>query len=371
LHGARAWCEHVFVSRSAPRLILHADLDAFFASVEQRDDPGLRGRPVSVGGGVVMAASYEARARGVRSAMGGGRARRLCPDLVVVRPRFDAYVEASRAVFAVLDRFAPRVERGSIDEGFLDVTDVVAWPDVGAHAAALRAAVRAEVGLPISVGVGPSKVVAKVASGMAKPDGLLVVEPDRELAFLHPLDVGRIWGIGPASAQKLHRSGIRTVGDAARCGDAALVAVLGRSAGRRLDAIAHGREFQRVQTARRRRSYGAQRALGSRGRTLTHEEIAGTLEGLVDRIGRRMTGRGDAGRTVVLRLRFGDFTRATRSRSLPRATADPAALASVARTLLNDARPVIASRGLTLVGITITGLDREDDGQLVLDLGLS
>ncbi len=338
--------------------ILHADLDAFFASVEQRDDPALRGRPISVGGGVVMAASYEARACGVRSAMGGGKARALCPDLVVVHPRFDAYVQASKDVFAVMDRLGARVEKASIDEAFLDVTG----QDGRAVAAELRRAVREEVGLPISVGVAPSRTVAKVASNMAKPDGLLVVEPEGLFDFLHPLPVGRLWGIGPATERRLLQSGIRTVGDAARVGDAVLITILGRSGGRRLDAIAHGREVQTVRTRRARRSYGAQRAL-SRSRPADLDEA---LVGLVERIAKRMAGRRQAGRTIVLRLRFGDFTRATRSRSLPRATAEPDAMVAVARALLAEARPVIAQRGCTLIGVSLSGIEAYDDAQLVL-----
>ncbi|MCW3039624.1 MAG: polymerase, partial [Solirubrobacterales bacterium] len=187
-----------------PTAILHADLDAFFASVEQRDDPRLRGRPVIVGGGVVLAASYEARACGVRSAMGGTRARRLCPDAIVVPPRFDAYVEASGQVFTILERLTPRVERASIDEGYIDVGPAAAsTPRVRELAAGLRRAVRDQAGLPISIGAAPVKVVAKIASGRAKPDGLLVVEPDGVLAFLHALEVDQIPGVGPATGERL------------------------------------------------------------------------------------------------------------------------------------------------------------------------
>ncbi|MTD46370.1 DNA polymerase IV [Conexibacter sp. W3-3-2] len=338
--------------------VLHADLDAFFASVAQRDDPALRGRPVSVGGGVVMAASYEARARGVRSGMGGAKARALCPDLVVVRPDFDAYVRASRAVMAILDRFGARVEQASIDEAFLDVHP----RDGRTVAAELRSAVREEVGLPISVGVAPSRTVAKVASGMAKPDGLLVVEPDGLFDFLHPLPVGRLWGIGPATERRLQQHGIRTVGDAARVGDGVLVTILGRSGGRRLDAIAHGREVRTVRPRRGRRSYGAQRAL-SRSRPT---DLDDALVALVERIARRMAGRGQAGRTVVLRLRFGDYSRATRSRSLPRPTADADAMVALARSLLQEARPLIAQRGCTLIGVALTNIETHDDAQLAL-----
>src|SRR5881227_448041 len=227
--------------------ILHADLDAFFASVEQRDDPKLRGRPVIVGGGVVLAASYEAKARGVRTAMGGGQARRLCPDAAVVPPRMSAYAKASKAVFRVFERTAPVVEALSIDEAFLDVRGMerIAGPPAEI-ARRLRREVRDNVGLPITVGVARTKFLAKVASGVAKPDGLLVVAPDQELAFLHPLAVERLWGVGAVTATKLHGRGIDTVGEVARLPEAALVAILGRALGRQLYALARNHDPRAV-----------------------------------------------------------------------------------------------------------------------------
>jgi DNA polymerase-4 len=355
---------------SWPAVILHADLDAFFASVEQRDDPRLQGRPVIVGGGVVLAASYEARAYGVRSAMGGTRARRLCPHALVVSPRFEAYVAASREVFAILERLAGQVEHASIDEGYLTPSHPPGSPldtaAVRAFAGSVRRAVHDQAGLPISIGAAPAKVVAKIASGMAKPDGVLVVAPEALLGFLHPLEVDRIPGVGPATGERLNAHGLLSIGDLARAGEAELVRVLGRAGGRRLHAIAHGRDAARVQTARRRRSYGAQRALGRR--QLTGEELQEALEALVERVAGRMARRGRAGRTVVLRLRFGDFTRATRSCTLPRATSDSAALARAARVLLHEATPVIERRGVTLVGVTVTGLQGEEHEQLELPL---
>src|SRR6478752_1095278 len=207
--------------------ILHADLDSFFASVEQRDDPRLRGRPVIVGAGVVLAASYEAKAYGVRSAMGGRQAQRLCPDALVVPPRFSAYVEASRAVFAVFDDTTPLVEGVSIDEAFLDVGGLrrlVGDPEtIGAM---LRRRVRDEVGLPISVGIARTKYLAKVASAVCKPDGLLLVPPDGEQEFLHPLPVERLWGVGAITAAKLHADGIRTIGELARREEVELTAAV-------------------------------------------------------------------------------------------------------------------------------------------------
>nr|MDQ3823984.1 DNA polymerase IV [Actinomycetota bacterium] len=213
--------------------ILHADLDAFYASVEQRDDRRLRGRPVLVGTGVVLAASYEAKAYGVRTGMGGRAARRLCPHAIAVEPRMAAYAAASKAVYEVFDDTAPRVEGLSIDEAFLDVRGVMRLlgtpPEIAAR---LRRDVREHVGLPITVGVARTKFLAKVASGVAKPDGLLVVPPERELAFLHPLPVERLWGVGPVTAGRLQRCRIATVGDVARLDEATLVAILGRAAGR-------------------------------------------------------------------------------------------------------------------------------------------
>jgi DNA polymerase IV len=350
------------VSREAT--ILHADLDAFYASVEQRDDPRLRGRPVIVGKGVVLAASYEAKARGVRTAMGGARARRLCPDAAVVSPRMDAYTEASKAVYRVFEETASRVEGLSIDEAFLDVRGVRRLLGTPTEIAVrLRRAVREQVGLPITVGVARTKFLAKVASGVAKPDGLLVVPPDEELAFLHPLPVERLWGVGPVTARRLHGLGILTVGQVAGLTEDILVSILGRAAGRQLYALAHNRDPRPVRPRRRRGSIGSQRALGLR--PTGRDEIDASLLGLVDRVTRRMRTAGRSGRTVVLRLRFDDFTRATRSQTLPRATAETATILTTARTLLAGALPLIERQGITLVGISVANL-HDDNGQLTL-----
>ncbi len=223
--------------------ILHADLDAFFASVEQRDDPSLRGRPVIVGIGVVMCASYEARARGVRGAMGGGEARRLCPDAVFVAPRLSAYTDASKAVFEVFDDTTPFVEGISVDEAFLDVGGlrrIAGTPEE--IAIRLRREVRERVGLPISVGVARTKFLAKVASAVSKPDGLLVVPPADEIGFLHPLPIERVWGIGAKTAAKLHARGIHRVGDIAAMPEEAVVAILGHASGHHVHALSHNRD---------------------------------------------------------------------------------------------------------------------------------
>jgi DNA polymerase IV len=352
----------MFVSEGT---ILHADVDAFYASVEQRDNPRLRGRPVIVGTWVVLAASYEAKACGVRTAMGGAQARRLCPQAVVVQPRMSAYAEASRAMFEVFDDTTPLVEGLSIDEAFLDVGGLrkISGPPTEI-AVRLRREVRERVGLPISVGVARTKFLAKVASGVAKPDGLLVVPTDGELAFLHPLPVERLWGVGPVTADKLRQRGITTVGEVAGLGEPALVSVLGRASGRHLHALAHNRDPRPVQVGRRRRSIGAQRALGRTPRSL--EAIDTIVVALVDRLARRLRAARRVCRTVTLRMRFDDFSRATRSHTLPEATAQTQTILATARGLLAAASPMIRRQGLTLVGVSLANLHDDDAIQLAL-----
>ena len=353
----------MFVSVEGP--ILHADLDSFYASVEQRDDPRLRGRPVIVGGGVVLAASYEAKARGVRTAMGGRQALRLCPHAIVVPPRMSAYSEASKAVFRVFENTSPLVEGLSIDEAFLDVGGLAKLAGTPAQIGArLRVDVAREVGLPITVGVARTKFLAKVASRVAKPDGLLVVPHDAELEFLHPLPVGHLWGVGKVTEEKLRERGISTVGQVAELGESYLVSVLGRGVGRHLHALACNQDLRPVQAGRRRRSMGAQRALGSRYREAAELDVI--LTSLVDKLARRLRGAHRVCRTVTLRMRFHDFTRATRSHSLPMATAGTAALLAVARGLFTTALPLIRDRGLTLIGASLSNLDNDDAVQLPL-----
>jgi DNA polymerase-4 len=354
----------MFVSGQAT--ILHADLDAFFASVEQRDHPRLRGIPVIVGGGVVLAASYEAKAAGVCTAMGGARARRLCPQAVVVEPRFSAYSEASKAVFRVFEDTSPLVEAMSIDEAFLDVRGLERISGTPLEIAVrLRENVLERVGLPITVGIARTKFLAKVASGVAKPDGLLLVPPANELGFLHPLPVERLWGVGPATAEKLHTRHLVTVGQVAQLAEAELVSLLGRASGRHLYALAHNRDSRPVRPRVRRGSIGAQRALG-RTSARTPEAIDAAIVGLVDRVTRRMRAARRVGRTVVLRLRFRDFSRATRSHTLAHATAQTESILAVARALLATAQPLIELRGITLVGIAVGNLT--DDGAVQLAL---
>ena len=352
----------MFVSAAT---ILHADLDSFYASVEQRDEPRLRGRPVIVGVGVVLAASYEAKARGVRTAMGGASARRLCPNAVVVAPRMSVYSEASKAVFAVFEDTAPVVEGLSIDEAFLDVRglDHISGTPIEI-ARRLRRRVRDEVGLPITVGVARTKFLAKVASAVAKPDGLLVVEPERELEFLHPLPVEALWGVGRVTAAKLHARGITTVGQVAILAERELVLMLGRASGRHLHALANNYDPRPVQVRRRRRSIGAQRALGRRRRS--SQELAGVLIALVDRTTRRLRAAHRVCRTIVLRMRFEDFSRATRSYTLRAPTDQTPTILHTATALLRASRATIERRGLTLLGIALANLSDAGAVQLVL-----
>lgn len=329
--------------------ILHADADSFYASVEQRDDPKLRGRPVIVGGGVVLAASYEAKAYGVRTPMGQVQARRLCPEAIVVAPRMDAYSAASKAMFEVFNDTTPFVEGLSIDEAFLDVGGL--WRVSGTPteiAVRLRIEILKRVGLPVTVGVARTKFLAKVASAVAKPNGLLVVPIDGELEFLHPLPVERLWGVGPVTARKLRERSITTVAEVAQLGESSLVQILGRAAGHHLHALAHNRDPRRVDVGRRRRSIGTQRALGRRPRS--PEALDADLIALVDRLARRLRAAHRVCRTVVLRLRFDDFTRATRSHTLPEATADTETMLAAARALLAAAMPMIRDQDITLIG---------------------
>jgi DNA polymerase IV len=346
---------------------LHADVDSFYASVEQRDNPRLRGRPVIVGAGVVLAASYEAKAAGVRTAMGGALARRLCPLAIVVSPRMTAYAEASKELFSIFEDASPLVEGLSIDEAFLDARGLGHIRGTPAEIAArLRRDVRARVGVPITVGVASTKFLAKVASGVAKPDGLLVVPAGDERAFLRPLPVERLWGVGAATATKLHACGIRTVGEVADLPEALLVAMLGRATGRRLHALAHNRDPRPVVVGRRRGSIGSQCALGRSRRS--PDAVDAVLVGLVERVTRRMRVAGRVGRTVVLRLRFADFSRATRSHTLPRPTAHTHSILLTARWLLATAQAEVDRRGLTLVGIAVTNLETDAAVQLMLAL---
>lgn len=344
--------------------ILHADVDSFYASVEQRDNPALRGRPVMVGSGVVLAASYEAKALGISTPMGMAVARRRCPSAVVVPPRMSAYSEASKALFQVFDQTTPFVEGLSIDEAFLEVGGLRRISGSPSQiATSLRRDVLERVGLPVSVGVARTKFLAKVASSVAKPDGLLVVPVDSELDFLHPLAVERLWGVGRVTATKLRERGITTVRQVAHLAEQDLVEILGRAAGCHIHALSHNRDPRPVQV-RRRRSMGAQRALGRGPQSI--QALETDLVGLVDGLGRRLRAADRACQTVTLRLRFDDFTRATRSHTLPEPTAHTKTILAAARELLAKAMPTIQRRGITLVGVTLSGLREVGPVQLEL-----
>ena len=352
--------------------ILHADLDAFYASVEQRDDARLRGRPVIVGSGVVLACSYEAKRRGVRSAMNGGQARMLCPDAIVVEPRMEAYAEASEAVFERFRDFTPFVEPISVDEAFLDVAGAEhLFGPATEIAAQLRTRVRVDVGLPVSVGVARTKFLAKVASAQAKPDGLLFVEPGRELDFLHPLPIEVLWGVGPVTATKLHDHGVDTVGELASSGRADLQSYLGTHAGRHLRDLAHNLDPRPVDNARRDRSMGAQRALGNRIRT--RDELRRELLALAEKVAARLRTAGRVARTVTVRYRTQEMKHESRSRTLAEPTHQSGLLTATADELLLDLLDgphgpggALGRKGCTLIGITYSGLGRPDAIQLSL-----
>jgi len=352
---------------NAEPTILHADMDAFYASVEQRDDPALRGKPVIVGTGVVLACSYEAKARGIYTTMNGAQARRVCPEAIVVPTRMEAYSEASKAVYEVFRETSPVVEAISIDEAFLDVRGLEHISGTPREIAVkLRRDVLEQVGLPISVGVARTKFLAKVASGACKPDGLLVVPADGEADFLHPLPIERLWGVGKVTAQKLHSMGIKTVGDISRCPESALVAALGQNAGRRLLDLANNRDPRDVTPREPRRSIGAQSAFPSGSRTI--EEVDALAAGLVDRISRRLRKAGKVCRTITVGFRFDDFSRATRSHTLAGPTAQTEQILGAVREILAAARPMVKEKGLTLLGISLGNLESDEAVQMELPL---
>lgn len=346
--------------------ILHADLDAFFASVEQLLDPSLRGKPVLVGGGIVLAASYEARAYGVRSPMPARDAKRLCPDAIVVDGHFDRYLDFSSQVMAILEDATPVIEQISIDEAFLDVmgsTHLLGRPS--AIARRLRARVREEIGLPISVGVASTKFLAKIASARAKPDGMVLVERGAELDFLHPLPVEAMWGVGRVTAAQLHRLGIYTIGELAALPGAALASSLGRGASGALHALAWNRDPRPVRGGRRAGSIGSQQALG---RGLTDPgELSVVVLGLADRIGRRARKKQRVGSTLTVRVRFPGPRVLSRSHTLPSPTASTSALAELGAVLLHRAIEG-ETEPVTLVGLSLSNLTTDDHLQLELQV---
>ena len=348
--------------------ILHADLDAFYASVEQLLDPSLRNRPIAVGGGVVLAASYEARSFGVRAGMSGWRARQLCGDLLFVGGHFRRYQELGDEVVSVFHDFTPLVERVSIDEAFLDVAGAIHLfgpPDQ--IAASLRQRVRDEIGLPLSVGVARTKHLAKVASQVAKPDGMVVVNPANERDFLDPLPIGLIWGVGPTTERRLHEAGIHTIGQLADTGSPILSGLLGHKAGAKLAALSVNSDPRTVETSARSKSMGAQAALGRR--RVTPDLIRETLGYLVDRVAGRLRKANVAGRTVTVRVRFTQLRSVTRSATLPVAISTTLTLTEVADQLAHSAlADNREEREITLLAVSVSNLRPEHSLQLELPL---
>jgi len=350
--------------------ILHADLDAFYASVEQLLDPSLRGMPIAVGGGVVLAASYEARAFGIRSGMPGRRARELCPQLIFVGGHFSDYERLGDAVIKVLNDFTPLVERISIDEAFADVAGCTHLFGPPAEiAGAIRRRVRAELGLPISVGVARTRHLAKIASQVAKPDGLVIVDPDTELNFLHDLPVELMWGVGPVTKARLAAIGVLTIGQLARTSGWSLEPLLGPAASEKLTALAWNRGPREIKTNRRARSAGAQSALGRK----PAEEwvIVPTLRHLADRVASRLRAKSRPGRTVTVRVRFADLRSVTRSVTLDVPISATLTLAEIAEELV---RRVLAhhpdQKIISLLAISVSHLEKLSDVQLEFPFGL-
>lgn len=338
------------------RTILHVDLDAFYASVEVLENPALLGKPVLVGGtgprGVVAAASYEARRFGVHSAMPMGRARRLCPQAIVLPPRFELYGAKSRAVHEIFRAFTPAVEPIALDEAFLDVSGALRLFGTGADiGAAIRRRVRAETGLTASVGVAPNKLLAKLASDDAKPDGMLIVEPGTELDFLHPHPVRRLWGVGPATMARLERFGVETIGDLASLPEASLVDALGRAHGAQLHALAQGRDDRPVEADRETKSIGQEETFPRD--VADREALRREILRMAERVGTRLRAHGLAGRTVTIKVRFPDFRTITRS-----ATADKPFSASteIARLAVALLEKIDTAGGIRLLGVTMSNL---------------
>jgi len=350
--------------------ILHADLDAFYASVEQLLDPSLRGKPIAVGGGVVLAASYEAKAFGVHSGMPGRRARERCPQLIFVGGHFEEYQRLGDAAIEVLGDYTPLVERISIDEAFADVAGCThLFGSPAEIAKAIRRRVREELGLPISVGVARTKHLAKIASQVAKPDGLVVVDPATELGFLHDLPVELMWGVGPVTKARLAETGVLTIGQLARLPRGSLAPLLGPAAGHKLAALARNRDPREIETHRRAHSAGAQSALGKK--PAEARVFRPTLRHLADRVGSRLRAKSWLGRTVSVRVRFAELRSVTRSVTLPAPVSATAILAEIAEDLVRCALADHPDEhSISLLAISVSNLEQHSVMQLELPLGL-
>jgi DNA polymerase-4 len=350
--------------------ILHADLDAFYASVEQLLDPHLRGKPIAVGGGVVLAASYEAKAFGVRGGMPGRQAKELCPQLIFVPGHYKDYSRLGDAAIRILDDYTPLVERISIDEAFADVAGtehLFGTPAVIAQT--VRRRVRDELGLPISVGVARTKHLAKIASQVAKPDGLCVVDPATELSFLHDLPVELMWGVGPATKARLGTMGVSTIGQLAAMPGRSLETLLGPAASEKLHALAFNRDPRQIDTGRRAHSAGAQSALDRK--PATDAVIGPTLRHLADRIGSRLRAKAIAGRRITVRVRWSDLSAVTHAVMLDAAVSATSIITEIARELVREvlaAHPEEAT--ISLLAISVSALEQQPALQLELSLGL-
>ena len=345
--------------------ILHADLDAFYASVAVLEDQSLIGRPVAVGGGVVLSCTYEAREFGVRGGMRVVDARARCPELVLVDGTFGAYVEYSRAVFDIFESYTPLVEPLSIDEAFMDVTGATHLFGTPADIArSIRADVKEKTGLAVSVGATTKKYLSKIASQVAKPDGLIVIQPGEEKIFLHPLSVSYLWGVGRVTKQRLSDLGIETVGDIARTPLEALVSMIGSGAANHLHALANNDDPRVVERVRKAKSVGAQSAMGSKRRSM--EDLTPVLQRLTDRVASRLRAKKRSARTVTVRVRFGDLTSVTRSSTIHTPTASTATLIEIERKLLQKILDEYPKHETTLLGVSATGLVVDDPIQLSL-----
>jgi len=351
--------------------ILHADLDAFYASVEQLLDPSLRGKPIAVGGGVVLAASYEAKAFGVHGGMPGRQARELCPQLIFVGGHFRDYQRLGDAAIKVIGDFTPLVERISIDEAFADVAGCTHLFGTPAEiATTIRQRVRTELGLPISVGVARTKHLAKIASQVAKPDGLVVVDPDTELEFLHELEVELMWGVGPVTRARLAAMGVSTIGQLARLPGYSLERLLGPAAGGKLAALAWNRDPRQLRPHRRAQSAGAQSAIGRK--PAVEQVIRPTLLHLADRIATRLRAKARPGRTVTVRVRFADLSSVTRSVTLDAPIAATVILAELALELVRAVlRDHPSEKTISLLAISVSHLEENWDLEVELPLGLA
>jgi DNA polymerase-4 len=345
--------------------ILHADLDAFYAAVAVLENPSLAGKPVAVGTGVVLSCTYEAREFGVRGGMRMVEARERCPSMIEVDGTFGAYPQYSRKVFSIFESFTPDIEPLSIDEAFLDVSGSIhLFGDPLSIAEQIRSKVKEQTGLAVSVGASTRKFLSKIASQVAKPDGVVIVQPGGELEFLHPLPVSFLWGVGPVTRRKLNELGIETIGDIANTPYDSLVVMLGSGAAGHLGALANNQDPRPVSTTRTAKSVGAQSAMRSKIRTL--EELKPMLQRLIDKVAARLRRKDRTARTITIRVRFGDLSSVTRSATMPTPTASTQALIDVGIRLLAKVLDEYPRHEISLLGVSTAGLSVGEPLQLAL-----